>query len=94
MKMLNKRDLAGINKDTEMLNVKYITFENKHSTSIWLKSRIQFNKNIFKLIKFDNSKKEQIEEPVEKKDIKTYMTDILAKIINNCLLFKNNVKYA
>lgn len=76
-KMLNKRNLASIYKNLEMPDIKYITLENKHNISTQLKSGIQFTQSRLKLIKFDNGKKQQVEEQVVTRTNIVYIVDIL-----------------
>ena len=100
---LDWRDMAGIDKtaempgkseDTEMPDVRHISPKSKHPTSSRSRLRIQSIQSAFKLIEFNNGKKRQAGEPVDKENTMAYMADILIEQDNSCLLFKNNVEYA
>lgn len=56
-------------------------------------SGIQSIQSRFKLIKFNDDIKKQIDEPVNKKNIMAYRGDIPVDENNNCFLFKINIEY-
>ena len=100
---LDRKDPAGIDeaaempgrsKDTEMPDVRHIPPESKHTTSSRSRSGIKSIESGFKLIEFNDGKKGQVGEPVDKENTMAYMADIPIEQDNNCLPFKNNVKYA
>lgn len=54
--MLNK------SKNTKISDIKYVTFKNKQTTLSWSRLRIESIQSKFKLIEFNNSKREQTNE--------------------------------
>ncbi len=58
-------DVVG-DDDTEMADK--VVYKNIHSTISQLRSRIQSTQSGFKLIRFNNSRRGQVGEPVEDKD--------------------------
>lgn len=77
----------------EDVKIAKVTFKNVHNTVFQLRSRIQLTQKGFKLIKFGNNKRKQIEQQVGYEDIMVDIANILAVEDNNCLLFKNNIEY-
>lgn len=84
--ILTKKDLIGINKVVEisnrnknikMSNIRHIISKNKYITSNQLKSEIESIQSKFKLIKFNDSKKQQSNKLINKKNIIVYMANIL-----------------
>lgn len=45
--------MLGKNENKKMRNIKCLTFRSKHTIFSWLKSEIKFQRNRFKLIKFN-----------------------------------------
>lgn len=80
---------AKIVEDMEIAKVTYKNMRNIFSQS---RSRIQLTYSRFKLIKFDNNKREQAKKPVGYNDVMANIANILIIQDNNCLLFKNNVE--
>ena len=100
---LDRKDPAGIDEaaempgrgeDIEMPDVRHIPPEREHTTSSRSRSGIQSIQSGFKLIEFNDGKRGQAGEPVDKENTMAYMADIPIEQDNNCLLFKNNVEYA
>lgn len=77
----------------EDIKIAIVTFENICNIFSQLRSGIQLIQNRFKLIKFGDSLRIQTRKPVEYKDIVAGIGNILVVEENNCLLFKNNIKY-
>lgn len=69
-----------------------VIHESVYSTTSQSRSGIQSTQSIFKLIRFNNSKRCQVEELVDNKDSMADVTNILGDT-DNYLPFKNNVEY-
>lgn len=54
---------------------------------------IQSTLSEFKVIRFMNSKREQVRKSIKNKEIMAYLANILAILNNNDFLFKNNIEY-
>ncbi len=63
-----------------------------YNTISWLRSGIQSNQSKYKLIRLNDGRRGQVGKLVGDKDIMPDVADILSDV-DNCLLFKNNVKY-
>lgn len=45
------------------------------------------------MIKFTNNKREQVEKPIDYKEVLAYLADIPVVVNNNSFLFENNIEY-
>ena len=99
---LDRKNLAGINKvaemlgkseDTKMVDIRHITPKSKHTTFSQSRLGIQSIQSWFKSIEFNNGKKGQADELVDKENTMAYIADIPIEQNNNCLLFKNIMEY-
>lgn len=75
-------------------NQKQVNLKSVYSIYTQLRSRIQLTQSEFKIIKFTNSKKCQIEELIVDKDVIAYLADKLVVLNNKSILFIKNVEYA
>lgn len=89
---VGKINLVGIAEyvetDRKQMKTKIIC-----SIYICLKLEIPLTQNRFKVIKFNKSKKEEERKKVKNKKVIIYLANIPVFFINNCFLFRNNVKY-
>ncbi len=69
-----------------------VVHENIHSTTSRSRSGIQSTQSEFKLIRFNDGKKGQVEETIGDKDAMADVIDIPTDV-KNCLPFKKNVEY-
>lgn len=81
-------------KDIKMPHIRHICLESKHTTSSQSRLGIQSIQCRFKLIEFNDGKRGQAGEQVDKENTMAYIADISIEQNNNYLLFKNNVEYS
>ena len=87
-KLINNIEEMDAVDNTEMANK--VIHKNVYRSTSQLRSGIQSIRNGFKLIRFNDDRKGQAEEPVGDKDA---ITDIADIDTDNCLLLKTNVEY-
>ena len=91
-RLINKiRRIDAVSDDDAEMADKLV-YESVYSTTFRSRSEIQSTQNRFKLIRFNNGRRDQAGKLVRDKDVMVNVIDILDNT-NNCLPFKNNVEY-
>lgn len=99
--MSNREDVLDTNKVGSIIGVNIledmkitkISPESMYNIFSWSRFGIQSSQSWFKCIKFGNSKRRQARKQVRYEDVMVSISNILVIEINNCLWFKNNIKY-
>ena len=86
---VGKMDMVG---DDNAKIANKVIYKSVCNTTSQSRSGIQLTQSGFKLIRFNDDKKGQAGKPVGDKDVMADVANI-SDDIDNCLLFKNNVKY-
>ena len=88
----NKVGKIYVVSDDNIEMAKKIVYKSVYSITSQSRSGIQSTQSEFKLIRFNDSRRDQVGKPVRDKNAIADVVDILGDV-NNCLLFKNNVEY-
>ncbi len=91
---VEKMDPVGTAKYAEKTDKEQVNPENVRSTCTRSRSGIQSTQSGFKEIRFTNSERGQVGEPVGGEEVMAYLADKPVVLNDNDLPFKNNVEYA
>ena len=90
---VEKMDLISTAEYIQKADGEQINRESMHSTCTWSRSGIQSTQSGFKVIRFINNKRKQVEKPIRDEKFIAYLADTPVVLNDNGLLFKNNIEY-